>query len=102
MSTRVIVFLPEPPSSKTSGESFPNGERSGPPANGWNRAVCYNEAVFPAPHTYDPERFLKDRKLNSPVTDPEERIFGSGRCLALSPGEDHSLMLHSRPQDLSQ
>ena len=48
-----------------------------------NRAICYDETVFPAPHIYDPERFLKDGKLNSSVMDPEERVFGSGRRCAL-------------------
>ena len=51
-------------------------------AYAWNRAICYDETVFPAPHTYDPERFLKDGKLNSSVMDPEERTFGyDGRCV---------------------
>lgn len=43
------------------------------------RAVCYDENVYPAPHTYDPERFLKDGKLDPSVKDPEDRIFGTGR-----------------------
>ena len=43
------------------------------------RAVCYDETVYPAPHTYDPERFLKDGKLDRSVKDSEDRIFGSGR-----------------------
>ena len=52
-------------------------------AYAWDRAVCYNETVFPAPHTYDPERFLEGGKPNSSVMDPEERIFGSGRRCVL-------------------
>jgi len=43
------------------------------------RAICYDETVYPAPHTYDPERFLKNGKLNRSVKDPEDRIFGTGR-----------------------
>ena len=43
------------------------------------RAVCYDETVYPEPHKYDPERFLKDGKLDRSVKDPEDRIFGSGR-----------------------
>jgi len=43
------------------------------------RAICYDETVYPAPHTYDPERFLKDGKLDRSVKDPEDRIFGTGR-----------------------
>ena len=83
MSIRVVISPLEPQSLKTSGESFSGGERSRPLANARNRAVCYNETVFPAPHTYDPERFLKDGKLDSSVMDPEERIFGSGRRCVL-------------------
>lgn len=48
-------------------------------------AVCYNEAVHPAPRTYDPERFLKDGRFDSSVKDPEERIVGSGKRYALDP-----------------
>ena len=82
-SLRVIAFPPEPTSLKTSGEIFPDGERSGLPTYSWNGAVCYNETVFPAPHTYDAERFLKDGKLNSSAMDPEDGVFGSGRRCAL-------------------
>jgi len=44
-----------------------------------HRAICYDETVYPAPHTYDPERFLKDGKLDPSVKDPEDRVFGAGR-----------------------
>lgn len=43
------------------------------------RAVCYDETVYPTPHVYDPERFLKDGKLDPSVKDPEDRVFGTGR-----------------------
>ena len=43
------------------------------------RAICYDKTVYPAPHTYDPERFLKNGKLNRLVKDPEGRVFGTGR-----------------------
>ena len=43
------------------------------------RAVCYDETVYPAPHMYDPERFLKDGELDRSVKDPEDRVFGAGR-----------------------
>jgi len=43
------------------------------------RAICYDETVYPAPHTYDPERFLKDGKLDPSVKNPEDRVFGTGR-----------------------
>ena len=47
--------------------------------SGGCRAVFYDESVYPSPSTYDPERFLKDGKLDGSVIDPEDRIFGSGR-----------------------
>jgi hypothetical protein len=47
---------------------------------GCARAICYNEVVYPDPHTYDPTRFLgKDGKIDPSVKAPETRIFGSGR-----------------------
>ena len=48
-----------------------------------HREVCYNEADYPEPQTYDPERFLRDGRLDDSVADPEERVFGSGRRYAL-------------------
>lgn len=44
------------------------------------RAICHDEAVYPDPHTYDPTRFLdKGGQIDSSITAPESRIFGSGR-----------------------
>ena len=44
------------------------------------RAICYDEAVYPDPHIYDPTRFLdKDGRIDPSVKAPEARIFGSGR-----------------------
>ena len=43
------------------------------------RAMFYDESVYPAPYQYDPERYIKDGKLNPSVKDPEERVFGSSR-----------------------
>ena len=59
------------------------------------RAVCYDETVYPKPHTYDPERFLKDGKLDRSVKDPEDRIFGSGRRYDPAPFH-HSFALHTK------
>ncbi|KAF9646067.1 cytochrome P450 [Thelephora ganbajun] len=42
-------------------------------------AICYDGTVYPAPHTYDPERFLKDGKLDRSIKDPEDMVFGTGR-----------------------
>lgn len=42
-------------------------------------AIFYNESIYPAPYTYDPERFLKDGKLDGSARDPEENVFGLGR-----------------------
>ena len=44
------------------------------------RAICYDEAVYPDPHIYDPTRFLdKDGRIDPSVKAPEARVFGSGR-----------------------
>jgi cytochrome P450 len=51
------------------------------------RAICYDESVYPEPHTYDPTRFLdKDGKIDQSVKAPEARIFGSGRRYELPRG----------------
>jgi cytochrome P450 len=42
-------------------------------------AICYDPSVYPEPHIFNPERFLKDGKLDRSVRDPEDRIFGSSR-----------------------
>lgn len=56
------------------------------------RAMFHDESIYPAPRTYDPERYLKDGELDPYVNDPEDRIFGSGRryelfnrCAPISP-----------------
>ena len=42
-------------------------------------AVFRDPVVYPKPHIFDPERFLKDGKLDPSVKDPEARVFGSSR-----------------------
>ena len=42
-------------------------------------ATFYDPSVYPEPHVFNPERFLKDGKLDRSVRDPEDRVFGSGR-----------------------
>ena len=43
------------------------------------RAIFRNESIYPEPETYNPERYLRDGKLDSSVKDPEEMVFGFGR-----------------------
>ena len=44
------------------------------------RAICYDESVYPEPHTYNPARFLdKNGRIDPSVKAPEARVFGSGR-----------------------
>jgi len=43
------------------------------------RGICYDDEVYPQPQLFDPERFLKDGKLDRSVKDPEDRVFGAGR-----------------------
>ena len=42
-------------------------------------AIFHDPSVYPEPHIFNPERFLKDGKLDRSVRDPEDRIFGSSR-----------------------
>jgi len=42
-------------------------------------AVCSDPNIYPDPETFNPERFLKDGKIDPSVLNPEDRIFGSGR-----------------------
>ncbi|KAJ7127431.1 cytochrome P450 [Mycena crocata] len=40
--------------------------------------ILHNEAMYPDPYSFKPERFLLDGKLNPDVRDPEA-VFGFGR-----------------------
>lgn len=42
-------------------------------------AIFHDPSVYPEPHIFNPERFLKDGKLDRSVRDPEDRVFGSSR-----------------------
>ena len=42
-----------------------------------------DERVYPEPHEFKPERFLKNGKLDSSVRDPMDIAFGFGRRRAL-------------------
>jgi cytochrome P450 len=42
-------------------------------------AVFQDPVVYPEPHIFNPERFLKDGKLDPSAKNPEDRVFGSAR-----------------------
>ena len=42
-----------------------------------------DERIYPEPHEFKPERFLKNGKLDSSVRDPMDIAFGFGRRRAL-------------------
>ena len=42
-------------------------------------AVFRDPNIYPEPEAFNPDRFLKDGKLNPLVFDPEVRVFGAGR-----------------------
>ncbi|KAJ7584750.1 cytochrome P450 [Mycena floridula] len=42
-------------------------------------AMLYNEAEYPDPYSFRPERFIKDGKLDPEVKDPALYLFGHGR-----------------------
>ena len=42
-------------------------------------AICRDPNIYPDPETFNPERFLKDGKINPQVFNPEDRVFGAGR-----------------------
>lgn len=42
-------------------------------------AICRDPDIYPDPEAFNPDRFLKDGKINPLVFDPEDRGFGAGR-----------------------
>ena len=57
-------------------------------------AVFRDPVAYPEPHIFNPERFLKDGKLDLSVGDPDDRVFGSSRRIC--PGRhfaNHALFL---------
>ena len=42
-------------------------------------AIFRDSTVYPNPEVFNPERFLKDGKIDPTVFDPENRAFGAGR-----------------------
>ena len=45
----------------------------------FNRAMLNDERVYPEPHEFRPERFLKNGELDSSVRDPMDIPIGFGR-----------------------
>lgn len=45
--------------------------------NAW--AMLHNEEVYPDPFTFNPDRFMKDGKIDKSVRDPAHACFGFGR-----------------------
>lgn len=50
-----------------------------PDAHTVNRAFSRDPRVYPEPETFNPDRFLKDGKLDPAVQDPKTFVFGYGR-----------------------
>ncbi|KAJ3552033.1 hypothetical protein NM688_g4375 [Phlebia brevispora] len=46
-------------------------------ANSWS--ILHDEEVYPDPLTFNPDRFIKDGKMNPEVRDPAAAAFGFGR-----------------------
>jgi len=42
-------------------------------------AIFRDPNIYPDPETFNPDRFLKDGKINPLVLNPEDRVFGAGR-----------------------
>ena len=42
-------------------------------------AIVRDPNVYPDPDVFNPDRFLKDGKINPLVLNPEDRVFGGGR-----------------------
>ena len=43
------------------------------------RSILHDRKAFNNPHEFQPERYLKDGKLNPDVRDPDCAVFGFGR-----------------------
>ena len=49
------------------------------------RSILHDPKSFNNPMEFQPERFLKDGKLNSDVIDPADVAFGYGRRSVINP-----------------
>ena len=43
------------------------------------RAMLHDPAFYPDPETFNPDRFLRDGKIDPDVLDPTRMAFGFGR-----------------------
>ena len=43
------------------------------------RACMHDPVVYPDPHVFRPERFIRDGQLDPDVRDPSLYVFGYGR-----------------------
>lgn len=41
--------------------------------------MLYDENIYPDPHTYKPERFIKNGVINKDILHPKAMFFGFGR-----------------------
>ncbi|KAF5360782.1 hypothetical protein D9756_004595 [Leucocoprinus leucothites] len=57
-------------------------------ANTW--AITRDLQAYPEPEKFNPDRFLKDGKIDPNVRDPQAHIFGSGRRSVLNPSKANS------------
>jgi Cytochrome P450 len=70
----------------------------------FHRSILHDPKVFNNPMEFQPERYLKDGKLNPDAMDPDCAVFGFGRRSAVNPicSLAYMLMDSSLPQYMSR